>query len=517
MLLELEYLAWGLDPRGYHLVSLILHAADAVLFYAVIRTLVARAVPAGNGSRSWVAIPLMSGLSAAIFAVHPLRVEVVAWASCQPYLPSAGLALLSVLAYVRGCAGGSSRAGWRWASVGLYTLALGFKAAPVGLPLVLLILDLSVLERRGAGRSLLRLLVEKIPFLLPAIAASWMAIHAKAPPPPPRTATGGLMGAAAQRSAAAAYGLVYYMEKTAWPRDLSAYHFRPDPIEPAALPFAGRLAAVVALGVAAYLLGRRWPGILAALLSYAILQTPNLGLVPHGLMLVADRYAYAATMPLFVLAAGWLVRCVKLSRKPTTTTAVIAIGGLGLIAVLAGMSWSLCRTWRDSFALWTHALEIGSGHDAMLESNLGIELFDAGRVREGMNHLQKAVEIDPTDADARENLGVALLKQGDESGAIAQMAEAVRLAPGRSDFHHRLGLALAGRGRLEEAVDRLREAIRLRPGHADYHSSLGHVLVDLQRRDEAIAEFTRALLLVPDHPGAWSGLERLRIGAQPTP
>ncbi len=337
--------------------------------------------------------------------------------------------LLSVLAYVRGRAAGSGGAGWRWASVVLYGVALGFKAVPVGLPLVLLVLDMSVLGRRGSGKSLGGLVLEKLPFLLPAVAASWMAIHAKAPPPAPKTPAGGPARAAAERAAAAGYGLVYYLETTAWPHDLSAYHFRPDPIDPDAPPFAGRIAAVAALGAAAYLLRRS--GLPAALLCYAILEAPNLGLVPHGLMLVADRYAYVPTMPLFVLAALWMVRGVAAARWRAVSAALIVAIGLGLVAMLAGMSRSLCRTWRDSFALWRHALEVVSGRDAMLESNIGIELFDAGRVRDGMAHLRKAVEIDPADADARENLGVALLKQGDPPAAIVELDEAVQLAPRR--------------------------------------------------------------------------------------
>jgi tetratricopeptide (TPR) repeat protein len=509
MLLELEYLAWGLAPAGYHLASLILHAANAVLLYALIRTLVSRAMPDGGGSRSRPAISVMSGLAAAVFAVHPLRVEVVAWASCQPYLPCAGFALLSVLAYVRGCAGGPSRPGWRYAAVVLYTTALGFKAVPVGLPLVLLILDVSVLGRLGAGWSLRALLIEKIPFLLPALAATGMAILAREPPPP-RAGPGGLARTVAQRAAAAGYSLAYYLEMTAWPRDLSAYHFRPDPIEPAAPPFAGRLATVAAVGILAYRQRRRWPGIPAAFLSYAALLAPNLGLVPHSAMLVADRYAYIATLPLFVAAAVGMVRGVVGSRRPAAVAATIVAVGLGPIAILASMSPSLCRSWRDSEALWSHAVRVGSGRDAVLETNIGIELYRAGHVGEGMAHLRKAVSADPTEAEAQVNLGVALLKQGDEGGAIAPLAEAVRLAPGRADFRHRLGQALARRGRLDEALGQLREAVRLRPGDADFHASLGTVLLELRRRDEAIAELSRALRIVPGHPGALAGLERLR-------
>jgi Flp pilus assembly protein TadD len=191
------------------------------------------------------------------------------------------------------------------------------------------------------------------------------------------------------------------------------------------------------------------------------------------------------------------------------STTIVAVS-LGLIAILASMSRSLCRSWRDSEALWSHALRVGSGRDAVLETNIGIELYKAGHVGEGMARLRKAVSTDPSEPEARVNLGVALLKQGDESGAIASLAEAVRLAPDRPDFRHWLGQALARRGRLGEALGQLREAVRLRPGDADFHASLGNVLFQLRRRDEAIAEFSRALRIVPGHPGALAGLKALR-------
>jgi protein O-mannosyl-transferase len=517
MLYELEYSAWGLDPRGYHLASLILHAAVGVALYTLIRALVGRAMPAVEASRSRPAIPTISGLAAAAFAVHPLRVEVVAWASCQPYLPCAGLTLLSVLAYLRSVDGGPARPGWRFASVALYLAAMGFKAVPIGLPFVLLILDRSVLGRSGPGYPLRAIVLEKVPHLIVAIVASGMAMHAGRLPDTPEDPSHRPSTTPAERAAEAAYGLVYYLEATAWPVDLSAYHFRPNRIEPAAPPFAGRLAAAAALGAVAYGLRRRCPAITAALLSYAILQAPSLGLVPHGPMLVADRYAYIPTVPLFVVAAGGLVRLVAGARRPAIAASAIVAIGVVLVALLATMSASLCRSWRDSEALWARALAIGSGRDALLESHLGIELYRVGRVEEGLAHIERAVAIDAADPFAQYNLGVAMLKQGDAGRAIAHLTETVRLAPDEPEYRHRLGVALARFGRFDEAQGQLHEAVRLQPKAVDVHVTLGNVLVDLGRGDEASAEFTRALQLVPGHRGARAGLERLKSRSLPSP
>src|SRR5262249_19286601 len=147
------------------------------------RALVSRALPQIQPSLRWL-IPVMSGLTAGWFAVHPLRVEVVAWASCQPYLPCAGFAMMSVLAYLRGCRAGRRHPGWLFASVGLFAAAFGCKAVPWGLPLVLLILDAAVLRRFGAGQSTVGIWAEKVPSLVPAIAVAFMAVQAKSDPPP---------------------------------------------------------------------------------------------------------------------------------------------------------------------------------------------------------------------------------------------------------------------------------------------------------------------------------------------
>ena len=457
-------------------------------------------------------------MTSAIFAVHPLRVEVVAWASCQPYLPRpAGFSILSVMAYVHGCRGGFEPAGLAIRLGGTVRRRTRLQGGARGLATRFARPRSIAARPPGVPRPLRVLLAEKLPYLLPAIAASWMAIQARRRPLlPPRGSPDATLRMVARRAAVAGYGLSHYLEQTAWPGDLSAYHFRPNPIDPAEPRFTVRLAAVAIVAAVAYAMRRRWRGIPAAPCScYAVLLAPNLGLVQYGLMLVADRYAYIATMPLFVVSGPALIRWVAASGRPTTVAASIVAAGLPLVAGLTSMSWSQCRTWRDSETLWAAALRVNSGHDAILESNLGIELYDVGRTVEGMAHLRRAVEIDPADADARENLGIALLKQGDTSPAIAYLAEAVRLAPSRFEFRHHLGLALAGHGRLIEALEQLGEAARLHPRSADVHASIGEVFVDLRRRDDAIAEFTEAIRLVPNHRGAWQGLEKLRIRGRP--
>ena len=264
-----------------------------------------------------------------------------------------------------------------------------------------------------------------------------------------------------------------------------------------------------ALGVAAYRQRRRQPAIVAALLAYAILLTPNSGLISYGSMLVADRYSYIATMPLHLVVAVGLAGAIAGSRRPRAVALAVCAAVLGLVGVLITLSWTQCQTWRDSNTLRVHALRIGTGRDAILESDLGVNLVFAGHVKEGFTHLHKAIRIDPNNVDARGNLGLALLKQGDPNGAIAQFASAARLEPNRFEPHYDLGMVLLKIGRLKEAGYQLLEAVRCQPRNAEARVSLGTVLALMGLSDEAAKEFTEALRLAPGHVDARRRLDEL--------
>jgi hypothetical protein len=471
--LEAEYALWGLEPWGYHAASIVLHAMVGVLFYWVIHAIVARAVPEIQpGHRR--ALSAMSGLSAALFAVHPLRVEVVAWASSQPYLPCVAFSLLCMLAYLRAHAGDERQ--WRWwvASLGFFAISLACKAVPVGLPIVLLIVDAVLLQRFNSRGSARDALVEKAPFFILSVVFSLVAIAVQAAPPPGTARPSGPLAAGAASLVISANALAYYVGKTVWPLGLTAYHFAPEPFESLAPRFIVPVVAVVVAGVGAFSVRKRWPAIPAALLAYAVLLAPNSGLVSHSVVsLVADRYSYLATMPFFVLAAVGMARAIAASKRPEAVARAIGVAGLGLIVILIPLTWRQCLTWHDSDALRLQALRVGSGRDALIESNLGLDLVSAGQIGEGMAHLRRAVALDPNLATAHSKLGQALYKQGDVAGAIAELNEEVRLSPGRPEAHYRLGMALARARRNDEANEHFAEARRLEaagvkmPGLAD--------------------------------------------------
>ncbi len=261
---------------------------------------------------------MAAGLAAALFAVHPLRVEPVAWASGQAYLPCALTAMLSVLAYLRAqetvqSTSSRARAHWLMASIGLFAASLLFKAASLALPGVLLVLDWYPLRRFGSssgkpsGATRRQVLLEKVPFVLLCLAAGVLAMLAKRAD---RTLVGlGVQGAGVPgRFALACHSVWFYLAKTLWPADLHAFPMRPEPLDWSQPAYLWSMIGVVAVSVWFCHARHSHPGRCAAWLAYLLLLAPMSGLVTYGRQVIGDRYSYLAMMPWAVVAAWVLCR-----------------------------------------------------------------------------------------------------------------------------------------------------------------------------------------------------------------
>ncbi len=455
MLLELEYLASGLDPRGYHLASLVLHAANAVVLFGLTVVLLGRCRAGDRGTRL-----AMAGLATALFAAHPLRAEVVAWASCQPYLPCALFAMLSVLAYLRAHEPGRpSRSGRAWliGSFLLMAAAMLSKAAALTMPAVLVILDVYPLRRLGDGpgrwwgRTARRAWAEKVPFvaLCPLVlGAALLSKHEDANLVPVGEA--GLLARLSQ----ACYAACFYPIKTLCPFDLNPYRMRPRPLAWSEPRFVLAIVAVVALGAALYRLRARHPAWLATWAAYLVLLLPTSGLVTFGGQLVADRYSYLATIPGFILGAAGLCRLAEGgARSRAVGRRVVALGvaaGAGLIA----LSWDQSRAWHDSVTLWEFSVAHGAGDVADLHNNLGSVLAAVGELDGAVAALDRALRLRPDYPEAHLNRGRALVRIGRLDEAAAEFAEALRLRPELVEA--RRGLDAARRARRRSVSHRER-------------------------------------------------------------
>jgi Tfp pilus assembly protein PilF len=520
-----ESAVWGVAPWGYHLVSLLWHAANAIVFFVLTRALLEQARPEPElaaADRTFGA-----ALAAGLFAVHPLRVEAVAWASCQPYLPCVFFGLLSVLMYLRAARAGAGGRRRFWLIVACWVLllaALLCKSLAVPLPLIFLVLDVYPLRRLGAGggpgpgagRFVRGVWLEKLPFFLLGGLFAALAYRARS----------SLEVVARTRSLSArvaqvGYSLAYYPLKTVVPSDLMPFH----PIRNGASLDEPRFqlcaASVLGLTILLFLLRRRWPGLLTGWVSYLLLIAPNSGIVRIGTMLVADRYSYLATMPGFVVAAGGIAALRSWGRtrwqghRRLVTSGVTAVG-LAAILALIPMSWWLCRVWNSSETAWTYSAACfaravkAAPRRAEAHHNLGIALFYCRRLDEAIREFHTALELDPSLSETYGSLAQALIESGRNEEAMAALSEAVRLEPDDPDAHGARAYFLVKQGRLDEAQTEYLAALRGQPHSASWHAGLGVVLYRQGRIDAAAAELSEAVRLNPDDRYARDQLRQVR-------
>ena len=509
MILGAEYLLFGLEPWGYHLTSLILHALNTVVLFVFTVSLLARC-PSGRESEDHRRLMLAAGLAAALFAVHPLRTEVVAWASCQPYLSCALFCMLAVLAYLQAFRDGPTP-GWGWmvATFALFLAALLCKAVAVTLPAVLLILDVYPLRRLGGGPgrwlgpSVRRVWWEKVPFAVLSLVFIGLAIVARVENIHPANYQQSGFAARLSRSC---HGIGHYLIKTVLPTNVTAFYPVPERLVWFESPFVWCILGALGVSVALFLLRRRWPSLLTVWLSYLVILAPNLGLLGIGPQIAADRYSYISMIGGVVLLAAGLSRT-SLARLGGGFAAVgLTAASLAALLGLILLTQAQCRTWRTTETLWTHVLNHGGSRCEVAHTNLGANLNAQGRSDEARVHFEEALRLNPDYPEAHCNLGLLLLGQGRSDEARAHLEEALRFDPNLPVAHNNLGAVLKAQGRSGEARAQFEEALRLNPDYPESRCNLGLVLLAQGRLDEARAQFEEALRFKPNLPVAHNNL-----------
>ena len=536
MTLGLDYVLWGMNPFGYHLQNVVLHAANGVLVYFLTsRILTLAGVVSRPNARDAVG---PSVLAALVFAIHPLRVESVAWITERRDVLSLLWYLASVQCYLRFVSSAPPR--WRWyiVAVVFFVAALLSKATSVTLPAALFVLNVYPLRRLGGAAGYWsaasrRVWLELAPFSALALVAGGVSIVALHPP--------AQLGVAA-KIAVSAYSLAFYLEKTVVPTGLAPLYEMPHRVSPWEARYVVSYVIIAAISVGAWLTRRRWPGATAAWFAFLLLMLPMLGVVQNGPQIVADRYTYHVAPILGLLAGALWARW-----RAASGWVRVAVPGCA-IAVLAAATWRQTGYWRDSERLWARVLSVDStssiaqiamgdlliaqgraaeaaehyGRGVELDptyaeghNNLGVALAREGRLAEAISQYQAAVALDSSYADAYNNWGVALSRQGDQAGAIERYARAIQLDPRNADAQVNYGNALLRAGRAADAIERYEVADRVRPRHADTHLNWGVALAQLGRMADAAQQFRFALELDPENVDARNYLARA-LG-QPTP
>ncbi len=457
--LMLDYRLFGSDARGYHLVNLILHLLNAVLFGLLLGRLTDRLAPAFAASLLW--------------AVHPLRVESVVWISERKELLCALFWLLSLAAYRHWLA--RPRTGRYLALLAAAAMAMAAKPMAVTLPVALLLLDWWPLGRFKRG---VWLLPEKLPLLLMATATSLLTVRAQ------REALASFeLLPAVSRLANAARAVAAYLGKTLLPLDLAPFYPH-HPVSPGQLAAA---ALVLAAGTLLAVLVRcSRPSLSVAWWGFVLLLLPTLGLIQVGGQAMADRYTY---LPHLLLLGG--AAC-AVRLPPARLAVAVALA----LACLAPVARAQVLLWRDDRTLFEHAVAVTRGN-WMMHYNLANVLSRRGETREAEEHLRSAIAAYPGFVEARNNLGSLLAVTGHDTEAEGQFRMALAIRPGHAPAWFNLGKLLESRADFAGALGLYAEAARLAPDRAEAHLRLGAVLLGLGRADEAKAACARALELDP--------------------
>lgn len=528
---------FGLKPAGHHLTNLVLHAANSILLFLLLRSLT---------GACW-----RSAAVAALFALHPLHVESVAWVSERKDVLSAFFGFLCLWTYAcfarsRSEAVNSTtavRSAPRhrslWYALALVFFALGLMSKPmlVTWPCVMLLLDYWPLRRleplgdRPQLRTLRGLVIEKAPFFALSMVSCVVTILAQK--------AGGAVASLerwplTERVCNAVVSYVRYIGRMVWPADLAVVY-----------PLSGQwpvalvaLAIGVLAGVSLLALRQRArrPWLLAGWAWYLGTLVPVIGLVQVGRQAMADRYTYLPAIGLFLMLAWGVAEFTGSARGRRVLAGLLAAGALFACAMATQRQ---VRYWQDSETLFRHALaatpknfiacnQLGlyCASQRQMEAarewyqqaltinrryqyswnNLGCVLTELGKDDEAIAHFETALRLDPTLVSAHNSLGATLLKQGRTEEALRHFLEAVRLQPGNAQAHFNVGSALAAKNQAAQAIDHFRRALQLNPRWADAYNNLAFLQAQAGNPGEAVRAFKAALRLQPELWQAHYGL-----------
>ncbi len=476
-----EHKLWGDATLGYHLVNILLHATAAVMMALVLRGL---AVPGAL-------------LAAAIFALHPVHVDSVAWITEQKNTLSAVFYLGAMLTYLRFDQTRKTLSYW-WA-LGLFALGLLSKTTTVTLPAALLL----VFWWQRGKLSWWRDVRPLAPFFLLAVAAGlftrWVEYNHLG------AGRAEFALSTVQRCLLGGRAICFYLGKLFWPAELILVYPRWQ-ISPAIWWQYLFPAAVLLLLALAWGLRRRWRGPLAGLLFFIGTLCPVLGffnVVFYTFSFVSDHFQYLPSLGIIALAsagAAMLSAGRGLWRRPVGYTLCLV-----LLATLGTLTWRQSRMFSDAESLYQTTIERNPAC-WMAYNNLGNILVAQGRLDEAIAHYQKALEIKPDHARAHNNLGAVLAGRGRLDEAIAHYRKALEIKPDYVTAHCALAAALAMQGRLDEALVHYRRSLELQPNSPLAHDGVGSVLLAQGRLDEAMPHCLRALEIEPDRAMAHNNL-----------
>ena len=491
----LDVQLYGMNPGSHHMTSVLFHIVNSMLLFVVFKKMT---------GRIWE-----SGLVAALFALHPLHVESVAWVAERKDVLSTFFWMLTIYAYAWYVEDPGIK---RYLSVLLFYL-FGLMAKPmlVTLPFVLLLLDYWPLRRLQFRHSeensrnlfqmsfVLPMLWEKVPFFILSIASIVVTIFVQK--------TGGAIGSLevypfTTRIANALVSYLSYIGKMVWPFYLSVLYPFPNAI--AGWKVAGAFLLLVSISLISIKYIKQKPWFAVGWLWYIGTLVPVIGLVQIGTQAMADRYTYIPITGLFIIIAWGVPELISNWYYKTKGLAVISAVVFLILMITSSIQVSY---WKNSISLYEHAIYV-TPNNYMMHNNLGFTLTAQGKFNDAIKHYKEALCINPDFETANLNLGIALLAQGKIEKCIEYYQEVLREKPHYAKVHNNLGNLLLHKGEIENAIDHFREALRIKQDYAQAFNGLGVSMKIKGEINEAIVLFQEALQIKPDYIEAQNNLTK---------
>ena len=512
--LGLDYILWEMNPAGYHLTNLLLHVLNSLLFFYLILIFLKRfsGTPLMNDA---FGIQVCAAVGALFFAIHPLRVESVAWLTERRDVLSGFFYLLTVLAYLRMKdreIKRTIRRRWFFLSLFFFICSLLSKPWGITLPVVFLILDIYPLGLVSGNRErftkLRKLSIEKIPYLLLSFISMGLTVIAEKQIVTVQSVT---FHEIVARCMQAAYGLCFYLWKTLIPVRLSPIYLIDNPLNPYDFPYLFCALAVLVITVSLILLRHRWPWALTAWICYAVIVSPFLGLFHRGHHIAADRYTYISCLPFGVLVAAGMAmlrRSWQNQRIPSAIKLWAVWGWVICFITYSMLTVYQIHVWRDSRSLWRHMLKLDPEH-YIAHNNMGDILMNDGRLNDAVTHFAEALRFNPDLWPAHINMGTAYAQQGKVEKAVFHYTESIRINPNADEAYFNLGNIFASRDRLELSITYYSMALEIDPGNASVHNNLGIARMRQGQIKKAFEHFYQALQIRPDFEDAHSNMNRI--------
>ena len=481
--LMLDYTLYGMNAGGYHWTNVLFHIANSILVFLVLKQM--------TGAR-W-----QSGVVAALFALHPLHVESVAWVTERKDVLSGFFWMLTMGMYAFYV---QRPAISRYLLVLLvFTLGLMTKPMLVTLPFVLLLLDYWPLKRIRITIS--RLVLEKIPFIVLSILVNVATFYAQ-------RHAGGLSSLDViplhLRIANVLNSYVSYIEKMVWPHNLAIFYPYSDVAQPLWQIILFGLFILFVGSIVVYML-RGYPYLAVGWFWYLGTLVPVSGIVQTGGQAMADRFTYIPLLGLFIMIAWGIPDLIKTwhYRKE-----FISIMTGTILVILTICTWLQLQHWQNNRTIFKNALNV-TKNNYVAHSNMGSVLLKERRFNEAIVHFAETIRIKPDDVEACNNLGYAYIFQGDLDRATFYFLEATRIKPGHVKANNNLGHVFLKQKRFNEAINRYREVLRIEPENAMTHNHIGLAYAYQGDLDMATFYFLEAIRLKPDYADAHNNLGNL--------